>query len=224
MQSQAISLALTTGLSPGAKLRENRMMEFTKTGIRFSGDLTLEQWQETVALWRTVRLTYFTGLADIIAYGKEKFGEEKVKETLAQYEFDLNDELKALSIGQLPLVLRSGALSEEHYYVLGKFLDNDEDRAKWVKLVEENKLTAYELQRSIEAGNVVNGDDLKSKQGRNSGFLTIHSLSARFEVWERNVGGEAAILSMDEINRRALLKELEGPGELYLKLKSQLAN
>jgi len=227
MQNQetvpTISLALTSGLAPGAKLRENRLLKFSPTGIKFEGELTLEQWKELVALWRGVRVAYFTGLADIMAYGKAKFGEDTVKETLAQCDFDLNDELRALAIGQLPLELRTVSLTEEHYFVLGKYVDNDKDRGKWAAAAEKHELSAYELQKSIEAGEVIKGDALKSRQGRNSGFLTIQSLSARFELWERNVGGENAILQMDEPNQRALLKELEGPGELYLKLKSRFA-
>ena len=221
-ENHPFELALTSGLSPGAKLRENRMLQFSATGIKFNGDLTLEQWREVLGLWKQVRGTYFTGLADIIAYGKTKFGEEIVKDALVQYEFDLADEARALAIGQLPLELRSLSLTEEHYFVLGKKLDDDKERRKWITLVEKHELSAYELEKSIEAGKIVKGATLSDRQGRNSGLLTIQSIAARFDTWEKNVGGEEKILLMDEENKRALFKELEKPGELYLKLKAQL--
>lgn len=222
IEGGGVELALTSGLSPGAKLRENRLFKIGTLGISFQGELSLEQWRELLKGWKQVRQTWFTGLADLINYGKARFGADKVQEALAQLEFDLADEAKALAIGQLPLALRSSNLTEEHYYVLGKYLDDDEARGKWVTVAVENKLSAYELQRSIEAGSILSGASMREQQGRNSGLLTIQAISLRFKTWEKDIGGEEKILTMPEDSKRALVEELKAPGELYLKLKSQI--
>lgn len=219
---QSTHLALVSGLAPGAKLRENRMVEFSPRGLKFRGEMTFEQWKELLGLWRVVKTAYHAGLGDILAYGRERWGEDAVKECLVQYDFDLNDELHALAIGQIPLDLRSQELTPEHYFVLGKCLDNDADRARWQTAAVKHNLTAYELQKSIEAGKVVKGEELKAEQGRNSGILTIQSLVARMDMWHKRVGGEQGILAMPVEAKKQLLHELELPARIYSRLQAEL--
>ena len=41
-----VHLALTSGLAPGAKLRENRIFTLSATGVEFKGEPTLAQWMD----------------------------------------------------------------------------------------------------------------------------------------------------------------------------------
>lgn len=41
-----VHLALTSGLAPGAKLRENRIFTLSAKGVEFKGEPTLAQWME----------------------------------------------------------------------------------------------------------------------------------------------------------------------------------
>src|SRR6266481_3730119 len=54
-----VQLALTSGLAPGAKLRENRLFALSPTGVDFKGELTLAQWMEGMLMlsWMTTAFT-----------------------------------------------------------------------------------------------------------------------------------------------------------------------
>lgn len=227
MLDVAMRLAVTTGLRPGASLRPQRMFEIGRRGIEFlaptegCGAMTLDQYTELLQGWKTVREVWDIGLADILDYGKRRFGQERVEELLAQLHFDLADKLRAYAIGQIPLDLRTDELTSEHLYVLGRIEDKAE-RGKWLAICGKEGLTSLELKKSIEGGRVIRSATLNEQQGGRSGLNSIQGVRHWFEDWERKVGGEKKIFEMSLDSRRDLLDELRGPGELYCKLKANL--
>lgn len=222
-----IGFAMTSGLTPGGSLRPQRMFEVDSRGVRFlaptqgQGAMTFEHYTELLQGWKTIRETWDIGLADILAYGVARFGQEQVDGLMGQLEFDLADKLRAYAIGQIPLDLRTDELTSEHLYALGRIEDKGE-RGKWMALAGKHQLTAVELKKSIIAGEVIRQADLTAQQGGSSGLNTIQGVRHWFEDWERKMGGEQKIFALPTESLRQLLEELRGPGELYCKVKARL--
>src|SRR5882724_1535846 len=104
---EEVELAITSDANPKAGIGAGRKFQITRTGIRFLGKMSLEQWSELLACWQWMgRDLYHVGLADIIEYGNEHFGAGVVDERLEFFGFDMADALKAHAIGQIPLDLR----------------------------------------------------------------------------------------------------------------------
>jgi len=216
-----ITLALMGGTQPGASIRESRMFEVTRRGIRFPGDLKWPQYAELVRAWKEIGEAHELGLANLVMYGQQRFGPEKVEALFHQLEFDLADFHRALAIGQIPLDLWSDGLTSEHLYILGTIKDIAE-RNKWRLACEKHDMDAFTLKRSIDAGRVLTAKELETKRGSGTGIVTIHGIRHEFDLWQRTVGGEQAIAAFSLDEKRALLRELQAPGEMYLKLKDEI--
>ena len=203
-----IQLALTTGLAPGAKLREGRIVSCNSVGLVFHGEMTLEQWQQLLALFRRIRNQFHFALADMIAYGRENFGEQQVAETLEQLEFDIQDTLRGAAISTLPHGSRRETLTSEHHYVAAKADLSTASRAGWLKTAEKEKLTALELQHSIEAGQVVKANTSLAGRGRGTGIATIEGVLFMYKQWERQVSETDPIEDWEPERKRRFLDEV----------------
>ncbi len=168
----------------------------TKKGLEFQREITKEQWVDALAFFKGVHETYHLAVADLIRHGQEQFGEEAVAEALEQLEFPQIDFKRSLAISRVPIGLRQNedGLTAEHFYVVGNVFEEEPTQRRWLKLASENKLTARELRRSIEAGKLVK--DNASRTGRGSaGFVTIENVMNQFQAWEKQVGGDEHIAS-----------------------------
>jgi hypothetical protein len=218
--STTIDLALTRGLSPGAKLRENRLFQITPTGLKFMGELSYEQWQDGMAMIKMMKGNLQVWLADFISHGRQLFGDEKVQETLAQMEFDYQDAQKAIAIGSLPAAVRRCGLTSEHYWVLAKAGLEDGQQEQWAALAEEHKLTPLQLVQSIAAGKVI-----KEGKGRNAGakgIATVHGIRQYFDLWYHQVDKTDPITNWTPDRKRELWEELKGPVEVGVRLAREL--
>ena len=197
-------------------------MLLERRGCVIRGKLSYERWLFVLASWRQLKHVWELGFADILNYGRERFGEEKVEEALHQLEFNLQDAQRALAIGQIPLDLRVEELTAEHYYILGKADLTPKERGRWAAIAHKEKLSALELQKSIEAGKVVRLRTIEGMSGRNSGVATIEAISFWFERWENQVGGEKAVLAWGRDVKVAWLTEVRPILDLAAKVEKSL--
>lgn len=183
----------------------------TPLGLRvIGGKLSYEEWQRYIFAWKKGKSIFHMGLCDLIQYGKDEFGVEKVDETLEAYDFDMADVLKAHAIGQLPLDLRESSLNGEHYYVLARQLGGlTKEQGKWAAIAKKETLTPIELKRSIEKGTVVKQADIERESGQNSGVPNIEGLAMTFQRWVKQAGGEEKILEQPNDWKERFLREIE---------------
>ncbi|MFZ4693736.1 MAG: hypothetical protein ACOYMV_01275 [Verrucomicrobiia bacterium] len=198
------------------------MIDSRGLGAQVQGKITFDRWKILLTSWRSCRKGWELVLADILAYGLEQFGREKVDVALNQLEFDLGDALKALAIGQLSLDLRTETLGSDHYFVLSKANLTAKEQGRWVAIATKEGLKAVELQKSIEAGKVLRQADINRESGRDSGIPTIQGLAFWFDRWERKVGGEDAILAWDRRLKEQWLAEVRPILSLAAKLEETL--
>jgi hypothetical protein len=193
------------------------------TRIEFVGKMSFDQWREALRTWQRATAIFHIGLADIIHYGKQEFGEGKVDETLELFGFDMADVLKAHAIDQLSLDIRDVNLTGEHYYVLAKSLPNaKKEQGRWAAIATKEKLTPGELKASIEKGKVIRQSERENTRGSDSGVPNIEGLSLVFQRWEKQAGGEEKILAQPLEWKQKLLHELHPIVELAEKVKETL--
>ncbi len=193
----------------------------TPYGASLSGDLSPDEFREALSQLRAVKDAYHSALADLVAYGRNKFGDEHVEATLEQLHFEHADCLRAAQIGQMTLEFRTGkALTNEHYFVLGQHLEEEHQRESWADLAAKHGLTALELRHSIARGKVTRTAEIERQSGKNTGIHNIQSVAFDFERWERQVGGEDEILKWPPARREQVLATLEPVARLVDKLRS----
>ena len=207
------TLSLTTG----------QTINFTPQGIDIAGDMTLPQWTQFLNTLHSVKGAYHCALADTINYGREKFGDASVALALEQAEFEEADVVKAGNIGQLSLTFRQTFhLSSEHYFVLSKITD-PQQQARWAAEAVNNKLTALELKRSIEANKVIRTRQINSTSGNGSGFNTIQGIAFKVGQWEKAMGGLDNILKLPAEQRQSLVELLTPTISLIAAIEASLA-
>lgn len=212
-----VKVAMTGGLSPGAKLRENQIFELSLTGVEFAGEMTFEQWFEAMSLLRMWDGAGKLWLADFFLKGREAFGQEQVEQAMMQLEFTIMDTERALAIASLPRGIRNPKLTTEHYWVLAQARLDATAQAYWAKAVLEHSLSARLLQESIAAGKVI-----VAPPGRNGGVATVQAFRQTFDRWFKQVDKSDPIAEWDESRKRQLWEELEAPTRLGIQLARAL--
>lgn len=193
-------------------------------GLDIQGTLSLEDWKSLIGSLQSIRHAYHNALADAINYGHRTFGSEVVGTTLEQLEFDMSDANKAINIGTLSYHFRQAhPLTSEHYHVLATCAE-EQHREKWAKLATDEKLTALELKRSIEKGEVIRTSEIQKLSGHGAGINTVQGVVFQFKQWENRIGGVQAALKLPEKERRDLLSHLTPMIELAAALESSLSN
>ena len=220
-----MNMALATGLSAGAKLRNGRRISYTTLGAEFDPNMTEEQWVEFGRLLKLFRDAGNFYTADWMAFGHRRFGQQKVDEALSQLQFDMGDVTKAMTTGLLPAADRVDGLTTEHHYVVGIFMEKNSltetEAAEWLKIAKREKLTAMELQKSIEAGAVVRVQKSEGHTNRD-GFFTIHGINTLFSRWKKNVEKKAPIDDMPIEQKRQIYEEIKPIGEMFLRLQKEV--
>lgn len=192
-------------------------------GATVLGKLTYERWKTVLLSWRRCNGSWMLVFADLLRYGRERFGDKRVDEALFQMQFDLGDSIKALAIGQIPLGLRTERLTSEHMFVLAKADLTEKERRHWAVVSDKEQLKPRELQKSIEAGKVLKQADIDRISGHNSGIATIQGLSFWFAQWKRKVGGDEGVLAWDLRQQEAWLVEVCPIVELAEKVAKSVA-
>jgi hypothetical protein len=217
---QIVTLAVMSGDAP---ITAGCKIAITSTGIEFLGDMSIEQWREILRSWQKAGSIYHIGLADILGYGKAKFGEQAVDDTLELFGFDMADVLKANAIGQLLLEIRTESLTSEHLYILSKSLPNEKkEQGRWAAIATKEGLSAVELKQSIEEGKIVRQQQINRDSGRDSGVPNIEGLALVFQRWEKQAGGQEKILAQPLDWKRKFLEEIDPIVDLAAKVKETL--
>ena len=209
-EEPAVNLALTGGLSPGAKLRKNQLFTLKATGVEFSGEMTYEKWLDGMKLVKMAKNSLALWRADFVREGNRLFGKDRVNEAMVQLEFELHDARRAIAIASLDPSIRSSELDEHHYWVLARASKSGANAQRWAEVAIKHKLTANQLMQSIAAGRVVTTAERSRAIGRGSGIATPHGIRQSFELWRNQVGKEDPIARWDRKKKQALLEEL-GP-------------
>jgi hypothetical protein len=205
-------------------LSNNLRVTLTSKGVIFPEGCSEDAWRETLSLLKSVRDGYHMALADTIAYGRERFGDEKVAEAMVQLEFSQADFNMASNISRIPIGLRKNddGLTAEHFHVVGHiFGDNEPAQKKWLATAAKEHLSPRELRRSIDTGSVVRSDPQRT--GRSSGgIVTIQGIMFTFDQWRRQVGGQESMLHWEEKERRQWLEETRPFAELRKAVEESL--
>ena len=187
----------------------NQAILVTEYGAKIQRRLSIEEWTDALRDVRRIKHAYHAILSDLTSYGRKTFGDAVVAATLEQLEFEFTDANKATAIAMIPLEVRTRyKLNSEHALELSRLADEDE-REKWAKICEKEKLSPLELKRSIETGRVLRMKEITEISGQNTGFPTIQSVRFSFERWERHMGERADVLSLHLDERRRILGLLE---------------
>ncbi|MEA3212244.1 MAG: hypothetical protein QOE70_5301 [Chthoniobacter sp.] len=218
-QPSSVELALTQGLAPGAKLRENRLFVLSRTGVEFKGEMTLAQWMEGMLMLSWMKTAYTVWLADFIKCGRQRFQQETVEEALVQLEFTELDVSRALAIADVPGELRSDYLTSEHYFVLGRSGLDDDQTKRWAAAAEEHHLSAAQLKDSIAAGEVVKqtGTPAGSR-----GLPTIQGFRQMFDRWWTQVHTHDPVNRWPKERKLQLFEELRPSVQVGLQLAREL--
>lgn len=220
-RNAGVELAIATGLTPGAKLRDNRMFKLTAIGVEFHGEMTLEQYTQGMQMLRLASSGVQVWLADFLVQGRRLFGEERLQEVLEQLEFPEMEVNRAAGIASLPLGVRREGLTSEHYWVLAKSELNTAQQQRWSGLAVDHKLSAATLLRSIKEGKVV--DIAGGSSGSNKGGVaTIQGFAAIFDTWFKRVDERDPIHEWPEERLRELWEDLKGPTRVGLQVAKKL--
>jgi hypothetical protein len=200
---------------------ESAFIEITEHGAIVNGSLTQHEWVSAITTLRDVHRNYLKALGDVVGYGIANFGEKVVGAHIEQLEFDLAEANTALGISTLHYNFKEAyPLTPACYYALSK-LSTEELKEEWAKIAVKHKLSALELKRSIEAGEILTTENISKGSGLGSGITTIEGTLFQFNQWKQRVG-EDKIIELPQENRIALLEKLGPIVELAEKLHDSL--
>lgn len=225
----SVSLALTAGLAEGAKLRINRMLRFTPTGIEWDGAKpTEEQMRELFRMLKWIADGALpVWLADAIGKARQACGQDVANRLLVETEFSLDLAQKAIAIDSLTRDLRHPFLTAEHYWALahgtlpgkaGQKL-NEAAQCKWAELAVEHRLSARLLMLSISNDRVMTSEQSGTNSGRGSGLATPHGIRQAFDLWY----GQVEFKKMDRDGMKQAYEELKPVAKVVRQLEEELA-
>jgi len=211
-----MNTSLTSLLSPATP-----GIHLTAHGLQITRPLDWTEWRELLSQARRIKKTYLSVLSDITDYGRRTFGDDPVNEALEQLEFEMADATKAHVIALIGLERRAKYdLTSEHAYVLGHLLETAEERDHWAVICQKHNLTAFELKKSIEKGEVIREAEISANSGHGDGIPSVQAIRFQFEKWQRQFPDRAHILKLPKPERRKILDLLNPIVELAASLET----
>ena len=193
----------------------------TEHGLQITRILDWDEWRGLLTQARRIKKTYLSVLSDITDYGRRNFGDEPVNEALEQLEFEMSDATKAHVIALVSHDQRTRFdLTSEHAYVLGHLLETVPEREKWAALRQQHSLTAFELKKSIEKGEILRESEIRDASGHGEGIPSVQAIRFQFEKWQRQFPDRGTILKLPKPERRKILELLNPIVELAASLES----
>ena len=192
-------------------------LKFAPEGLEIDPDLNFDQWHSLLSIFPKFKAAFHSHLADVLEFGRNKFGEAIVAQTLAQLEFDQIDVKRATAISTLARSTRKPWLNSEHYWVMSQSKMEPEAQAFWASQVVQHRLSPVELRQSIEKGKVITPSLLPDKR---SGIPTIHGWRQIFELWWKDVSD--FIDDWPDDRKAHVLEELREPARLAIRLAKEL--
>jgi hypothetical protein len=161
-------------------------IQHTTRGVSFPLQMARDGWIEYGRFLSRAKdgLTFWR--ASWLDFGRVNFGDEFVRESIAQLEFEFSEVRKSQLLNSLPV--RDPELSAEHHFVLAKAHLDDTALNMWVELKKRNDLTANELQESIKLGRVTKADNQPDPKSWGSGFATVQGIARQWELLMKQIG------------------------------------
>jgi hypothetical protein len=220
-----LQLALPAGLGPRANYLPSHILEFDPVSRKLSipEGLTIKRWSEALRWMKTLDEHMDFVKADLMRFGYEKFGEEKVNAVAEQLELDLNEWSRAGAIALLGDLPRLPELSTEHLFVLAHSTFTEPERLQWSQTAAREKLTAAELAESIKAGKVVRSE-AGTGGGRTgqAGFLSLQGLMFKAGRWWKQVTEKEPVEKWTKQRKQDFIAEVKPLVEAYEAVKSAL--
>lgn len=191
-------------------------IHLSENGCRIDDNLTFEEWQSGLKTFKGIQNRLKLGLADYVQWGRVKWGDKAVEDSIAQLEFDLPTVKCVQQINGVPEPIRKLGLTPDHLVVLARADCTPKQREKWAKTAKEQNLTPTQLKHSIPAGEVV---DPNVARDRNSGILSPHGIRHEFDIWLRRMNGFKGIVKHGEKVAKEICEEFVPIAELVDQLR-----
>ena len=158
----------------------------TTRSVSFPLQMSRDQWMDYGRFLSRAKdgLTFWR--ASWLDFGRINFGDEFVRESIAQLEFEFADVRKAQLLATFPV--RDAALSAEHHFVLAKSKLDATGRDMWVQLAKEKELSPAELQESIKQGTVTRIEKEDDKRNWGSGFASVQGIARQWDLLMKQIG------------------------------------
>jgi hypothetical protein len=156
----------------------------TKTALLLPEGLAPAQWEQIGNFLRGAHDSLNTWEADWYRYGRSNYEEEYVNGVVGQLEFPLHAVERFTLIGEVLPEHRDEKLSEEHYLVVGKRCEDDQQREVWLNTAAIEGLSPRELQASIRANEVIriNMDE------RRVSMPSPYAARSEYLAWRKELG------------------------------------
>lgn len=197
---------------------------FSRGALVFNRPPTEHEWEQIGRYVHAARGSSLRWMADWRMEGRRNFGDL----TVEQFSRHLQLEFKDLAASEAleALEMRSETLSDEHHIALSKTLPDDglskaraewqEAAQKWLRIAEDEKLTAKELKMSIKAGEVVRDTPQQESlrlncNDRSVGLVTIEGVHMQFNLWLRKVTEDDGFPGEWDARRLGMVRDLLAP-------------
>jgi hypothetical protein len=197
---------------------------FSRGALVFNRTPTENEWEQIGRYVHAARGSSLRWMADWRMEGRRHFGDLMVEQFSKHLQLEFKD--LAASEALEALEMRSETLSDEHHIALSKTLPDDglskartewqEAAQKWLRIAEEENLTAKELKMSIKAGEIVRDtpeqDQLRLNcNDRSVGLVTIEGVHMQFNLWLRKVTEDDGFPGEWDVRRLGMVRDLLAP-------------
>jgi hypothetical protein len=159
-------------------------------------------------------------LADVLSYARAQGYLEQLEMVFAELDITPVDVNRALSVADVPRGLRNEKLSSEHYYVVSKL--TYDQQTKWLNLAVKHSMSGLVLKRSIEAGRVLDKEEIALLSGRGSGIVNYQGLINDWGKWSSKVGGAEGIAAWPVPVLRQWVEDFNPMAEAHAVAKAAL--
>ena len=84
-------------------------------------------------------------------------------------------------------------------------------------------LSAFELKKSIEKGEVIRGDEISANSGHSEGIPSVQAVHFQFLRWQRQFKERSTILRLPKKEREKILTQLTPMVELAAEIEASLS-
>lgn len=190
-------------------------------GLEISEDATVADVRNLLQLLKAYEASGMLALADVLTFSREKGYLEQVEIALEELEFDMAAVKKALLVAEVPRGMRHADLNAEHYYVVSQM--THEEKLRWLAVAVRNKLTGFELKKSIEAGRPLTRKQIAAMSGQGSGILNYQGVLTKWDRWKNTVGGVDSILSWPRPALVQFVEDMQPVKEVILEAERRIA-
>jgi hypothetical protein len=189
-------------LVPKSALKKYRPPEgvaFTRTSLVLPPDLEPDQWAELGDHIAAAGKAWGVWLGDWMRHGRANYDAQFVAVTLGQMDLPLHGMERFELQAETAPEHRPGdfaRITPEHLLVVGKRLEDEESRRRWLAVAEEENLSPRELQASIRAGKTMKLDMEK----RRVDIPSPGAVRRAFDVWRQRIEGWETVWTLKHLD------------------------